>query len=177
MEIHDNALFFSTIADGNHDAFNALFIHYYPKIKFYLTNFLKDKDEAIDIAQDIFCKIWENREMCPNINNYNAFLYTMARNALYNYFEHNQIKETYALKNKKAADYSDLIEGEIYAKELGLLIEMAIEQMPEQRKRIFKMSRENGFTNDEISIQLNISKRTVENQISLALTDLRKIIA
>jgi RNA polymerase sigma-70 factor (ECF subfamily) len=177
MEIQDNALIFSTIADGNHDAFNALFTLYYPKIKFYLTRFLKDNDEASDMAQDIFYKIWDNRETCSHINNYNAFLYSMARNALYNYFEHNQIKENYASKNHEPADYSDLLEGELYAKELGLLIEIAIEQMPEQRQRIFKMSRKKGFTNDEISIQLNISKRTVENQLSLALIDLRKIIA
>ena len=72
--------------------------------------------------------------------------------------------------------YSDLIEENIYAKELSLLIDIAIEQMPEQRRRIFKMSRKDGLSNEEISLKLEINKRTVENHITQALADLREIL-
>ena len=72
--------------------------------------------------------------------------------------------------------YSDLIEEDIYAKELSLLIDIAIEQMPEQRRRIFKMSRKDGLSNEEISLKLEINKRTVENHITQALADLREIL-
>ncbi len=61
-------------------------------------------------------------------------------------------------------------------KELSILIDIAIEQMPEQRRRIFKMSRKEGLSNEEISQKLQINKRTVENHVSQALADLREVV-
>lgn len=176
MESHTEKQYLNGMQDGDHKAFSALFMIYYPKMKFYLTRFLKDDNEASDMAQDIFYKIWENRENCCNIKNFNAYIYSMARNAVYNYFEHNLIKQNYASKFQEGALYNDILEGELYAKELGLLIDIAIEKMPEQRRRIFKMSRKEGLSNEDISKELFINKRTVENHITLALADLRKII-
>ena len=87
------------------------------------------------------------------------------------------MKENYEQKIQLSSNgYSDLIEENIYAKELSLLIDIAIEQMPEQRRRIFKMSRKDGLSNEEISLKLEINKRTVENHITQALADLREIL-
>ena len=58
-----------------------------------------------------------------------------------------------------------------------MLLDMAVEQMPEQRKKIFKLSRKEGLSNEEISHMLQINKRTVENHITNALKDLRKIVS
>ncbi|WP_302800626.1 sigma-70 family RNA polymerase sigma factor [Parabacteroides goldsteinii] len=68
------------------------------------------------------------------------------------------------------------MEEDIYAKELSILIDIAIEQMPEQRRRIFKMSRKEGLSNEEISQKLQINKRTVENHVTQALADLREVV-
>ena len=69
-----------------------------------------------------------------------------------------------------------MIEEKIHAEDLELLIVMSIEKMPPQRKTIFKMSRFEHLSNDEIAQQLNISKRTVESHISQAMSDLRKLL-
>ena len=69
-----------------------------------------------------------------------------------------------------------MIEVKIHAEDLELLIVMSIEKMPPQRKKIFKMSRFEHLSNDEIAQQLNISKRTVESHISQAMSDLRKLL-
>lgn len=61
-------------------------------------------------------------------------------------------------------------------RDLLLLIQLAVEKMPGQRQRIFRMSREEGIANDEIARRLGISTRTVENQISRALSELRKLV-
>ena len=71
---------------------------------------------------------------------------------------------------------TDIPEKELYAKEIEELIELALTQIPKQRQIIFKLSRKDGLSNQEIAERLNISKRTVENSISLTLTELRKII-
>lgn len=62
------------------------------------------------------------------------------------------------------------------AKDLALLVEMVVENMPAQRQAVYKMSREMGMSNDEIALKLGIQKKTVENHLNLALKELRKTI-
>ena len=100
----------------------------------------------------------------------------MAKNAVYNHYSHLLVKENYIEIEKNKQDYEDLIEEKIHAEDLELLIVMSIEKMPPQRKKIFKMSRFEHLSNDEIAQQLNISKRTVESHISQAMSDLRKLL-
>lgn len=164
------------LGKGNHRAFDALFMLYQPKVKNFLQGFIKDEEEARDMAQELFFKIWLNREQIVHIASFKAYLFRMARNLVYDYYEHNLVKESYEEKQKNAASYSDLIEEDLYAHELELLIDITVSQMPEQRRRIFQMSRKEGYTNQEIALQLEINKRTVENHLTQALADLRKVI-
>lgn len=165
------------LGQGDHKSFDALFMLYHPRVKNFLQGFIKDEEEACDMAQDIFIKVWTNRESISKVSSLKAYLYRMARNMIYDYYEHSLVKESYEQKLQSSSNnYTDLIEEDLYAKELSILIDIAIEQMPEQRRRIFKMSRKEGLSNEEISIKLEINKRTVENHISQALTDLREVI-
>ncbi len=99
----------------------------------------------------------------------------MARNMIYDYYEHSLIEKNYQQKQQNKPAYDDLIEEELYAKELSLLIDIAVEKMPPQRRHIFIMSRKDGLSNEEIARRLDISKRTVENHLTQALAELRKI--
>ncbi|WP_293711031.1 RNA polymerase sigma-70 factor [uncultured Parabacteroides sp.] len=165
------------LGQGDHKSFDALFMLYHPRVKNFLKGFIKDEEEACDMAQDIFFKVWTNRENISKVSSLKAYLYRMARNMIYDYYEHSLVKESYEKKQQMSSnEYIDLIEEDIYAKELSILIDIAIEQMPEQRRRIFKMSRKEGLSNDEISQQLEINKRTVENHITQALADLREAL-
>lgn len=177
MEINREAEYMEKLGQGDHKSFDALFVLYHPRVKNFLLGFVKDEEEACDMAQDIFFKVWTNRENISKVASLKAYLYRMARNMVYDYFEHNLVKESYEQKLQSSSnDYSDLIEEDFYARELSILIDIAIEQMPEQRQRIFKMSRKDGLSNEEISQKLEINKRTVENHITQALADLREIL-
>lgn len=163
------------LAKGDHRSYEILFLHYHPKIHHFLCGFIKNEEEAFDMAQDIFYKVWTNRQSLGEVASFKAYLFTMARHLIYNHFEHNLVKEKYTVAQLQLhTEYH--LEEEFFAKELSLLIDIVIEQMPEQRRRIFKMSRIEGLTGDEIAARLNINKRTVENQISNALRDLRKAL-
>ena len=99
----------------------------------------------------------------------------MARNAVYDRFDSRSVRENYARRASLLPEY-ELPDSAIDSRDLLLLIRMVVEKMPEQRRRIFRMSREEGLSNDQIAEQLSISRRTVENQISRALAELRKLV-
>lgn len=176
IEVNRESEYMEKLGQGDHKSFNTLFMLYHPRVKNFLKGFIKDEEEACDMAQDIFFKVWTNRESISKVSSLKAYLYRMARNMVYDYYEHSLVKESYEQKQQSSSTYADLIEEDLYAQELSILIDIAIEQMPEQRRRIFKMSRKDGLSNDEISQRLQINKRTVENHITQALADLREVV-
>ncbi|MDR1499708.1 MAG: RNA polymerase sigma-70 factor [Tannerellaceae bacterium] len=164
------------LGNGDHKAFNALFAAYYPKVRRFLRGFIKEEAAAQDMAQDIFFRIWINRARLAGIASFNAYIFRMARNIVYDYYEHNAVRARFERHEQEDSGrlYDDIIEEEIYAHELSLLIDITVGRMPAQRKRIFTMSRSEGMSNDAIAESLKISKRTVENHITQALSDIRK---
>jgi RNA polymerase sigma-70 factor (ECF subfamily) len=170
--------YLEALGKGDHHAFDVLFTQYHPKVNFFLRGFIKDEEVARDMAQDIFFKVWTNRETISKVNSFKSYLFRMAKNMIYDYYEHSLIEEKYAnrLSEQPWDHYTDILEEEIFVKELSLLIDIVIEKMPPQRKLIFVKSRKEGLSNETIAQELNISKRTVENHITQALNDIRKSI-
>ncbi len=103
-----------------------------------------------------------------------AYLFRMAKNAIYNHFQHNLIKQKFLSTLQEVPVYEDFLEEYMFSDNLQEIIDVTITKMPRRRKQIFIMSRQEGMTNKEIAEKLNISKRTIENQLTLALAQLRK---
>ena len=176
MEKSLDYYYLKQLEQGSQDAFDALYLHYYPKLKGFMLSFIKDEEIAKDLSQDIFMKIWINKGTISSISNFSSYLFTCAKNAIYNYYQHNLIKEKYISTLQGLPDYADFMEENIFVNELNELITFAVANMPRKRREIFIMSREKGMSNQEIAEKLNISKRTIENQITLALAMLRKVV-
>jgi len=128
------------------------------------------------LAQDVFIKLWLNRGQIDVDKSLNAYLYAIARNATFNYIKHKTVEQSY-LSNYQQTEAVDTPEEIYFAREIKLLIEMTVTQMPAQRRRIYILSRDKGISNEDIATQLNISKKTVENQLSLALNEIRKVVS
>lgn len=165
------------LSNGEVKAFNSLFMLYFPKLKLFLSGFLESDAEAEDLTQDVFVKLWQNRQSLIKVENLNAYLYRIAKNTLYTYLNHSFSPDLIDETNATHIPSIDELEELIFAKELEDLIDVTIEKMPPQRKTIFCLSRKQGLSNEAIALQLNISKRTVETHISAALSDLRKVIS
>lgn len=168
------------VSRGDGQAFQVLFVHYFPRVKRFISGILQNEEEAEDISQDIFVSLWQNREQLNKIENLNAYLFRIAKNTIFRHIERLLLFKEYL---QQQTDHSLLfppedksMEEEIYAKELEYLISIAVEKMPSKRKQIYKMSRTEGLSNEEIAERLTISKRTVENHLTLALADIRKLI-
>ncbi len=163
------------ISNDDRESFHSLFSHYYPKTVVFLSSILKDdKDAAEDLAQDIFLKIWLSRSALSGIADFGAYLYVMTKNSALMY-----------LRRKKhqtvSIDELDLlidqaIEEQCTVKENLEYIQAVVSKMPPKRRKIYIMSREQGMSNDEIAKELNIKKKTVENHLNLALSEIRRIL-
>lgn len=174
MEREDE--YIRALSEGDEKAFELLFLRYQPKLIYFFTGFVHDEEIARDMAQDLFFNLWINRGKLAGVHSFRSYLYRMARNALYNYYDHTLVLEKYdAAQLLTPLSVSDT-EEQFFAKELQDFINLKIEQMPPQRRQIFKMSRVEGLDNEEIALRLNISKRTVESHLSSALADLRKLL-
>lgn len=160
---------------GDARAFDVLFLLYQPQLVAFIEGFIKNHEEARDMTQDIFLRLWENRTSCNDIRSLKGFLFRSAKFAIYNYYDHMLVNEKYVEQCLMAPIEVEDTEDQVFLKELQERIAQTISEMPAQRKRVFEMSRTLGISNDKIAENLGISKRTVENHLSLALSMLRKI--
>lgn len=163
--------------------FEQFYIRYFPRVKNFAKLLTKSEEDAEDIAQNIFLKLWAHPEIWQEENAMiTNYLYTITRNEIFNLFRHQKIQQEYADKIM-AAQLLDEFRGEdssllenLYYKEMLLLIKMSIEQLPSRSREIFEMSRFQGLSHKEIANKLQISLRTVENSIYKTLLKLHKVL-
>lgn len=161
---------------GDHAAFEDIFVKYLGKVKHFIYLLIRSFDTAEELSQEIFVKLWQNREQLDPNKNFNAYIYTIARNTVFNYIKSKNVRDRYA-KSVWEIEYSPDAEELLAAEELELIISIAVGRMPKQRRKIFEMSRNKGMGKDEIAQELDITINAVEKQLRYALDTLRDIIA
>lgn len=159
-------------------AFKQLYQIYYAKVVSFITGIIKERDIAKDLAQDIFINLWLNRKKLDISRNIQNYIFVASRNAAINYLK-KELAFSHSTIEAIQADVrtSDTAEDNLFAKEISLLIEMVVSEMPKQRQLIYRLSKEQGLSNEEIASKLGISKRSVENQISMALKEIKRAIS
>ena len=135
---------------------------------------LKDYDASEDVIQELFVKFWEKRNVLPDDLSIKAYMYRAARNMALNHLKHFDIKKEFNIFNKASiSDTEQCVDNPAETSELQEMIFQAVNELPTERKKIFLMSREDGLKYKEIAAELNISVKTVENQMGKALSTLR----
>lgn len=164
------------LSKGDSKAFELLFLYYQPKLIYFLNGFIKDEELTRDMAQDIFFSVWTSRGKLSQVNSFKAYLFRMGKNAICNYYDHTLVKEKFDIEQLAQPIVIESTEEGIFLIELQALIEITVCHMPPQRKLIYQMSRVDGLSNNEIAEELKLNKRTVENHITSALADIRKVV-
>lgn len=166
------------LQEGNEYAYELIFRRYYVSLCGFATRFIEQPETAEEIVQNIFLKLWEKRDTLSIQISLKSYLFRAVYNSCNNHVTHAKVKNKYLtfiretlFRNERL---SDPVMDSLAYKELNEKITEAIERLPDACKNIFKMSRFDGLKYSEIANHLNISVKTVETQISRALSRLRK---
>ncbi len=153
-------------------AFKKIFDQYYEPIRNFLYFKLKDIDKAEDLTQDVFMKAWEKRNSIEN-ETIKGYLFTIATNLMRKEFNIQAADKKVELKTTDKTT-SETPGFEMESKEFAEQLKTAIEDLPEKSQTVFLMSRMDKHTYPEIANILEISVKTVEKRMSLALAELRE---
>ena len=175
--LHNEKELLLRIAEGDNAAFTTIVDAYWNKIYSVALTYIKIPQLAEDAVQEIFLKLWKNREKLSDIQSLDNYLFIVIRN------------EVFSAMRKKGPKYpvgsylestleedAPLAPVTLEAKQLKELIHAAIELLPDRRKEALKLSREKGLTHDEIAKVMGLSQQTVKNHIVKSLNFLRAYI-
>ncbi len=163
------------ISNGDVKAFEELFKTFFPELSFYAIRFVEDMETAEEIIQDIFFNIWDNRAKLKINTSIKSYLYTTVRNTCLNLIKHKKVENKYREYFSRKLQSDELDESKwIESNDVQEKILNAIDKLPEKRQIIFKMSRFEDLSYKEIASKLDISVKTVENQMGSALKFLRQ---
>jgi RNA polymerase sigma-70 factor (ECF subfamily) len=161
---------------GSYAAYDKLFLAWHRPVFDLLLRLTGSREEAADIAQDVFLTLWTQREELDTSRTINALLFTITRRAAITYFRHKRAHNNYL--NTLAWDEAgtESPDSLVQRKEIELLMDIAMNQMPEHRRRIY-MSYTNGVSPEQIATQLGVSKDTVYTQLSIARKHMRGLMS
>jgi RNA polymerase sigma-70 factor (ECF subfamily) len=164
------------IARGSEAAYRVIFDRYWGRIYSTAFMFTKSIELSRDLAQDVFARVWNKREMLTDVDKLESYLFIMARNAAFNSLR----KVAYQSANdsffedyfKEAAASHPADEAEL--KELKELIEKGIDKLPPSQQTAFRLSRFQGLKHEEIAREMGIAISTVKSHIARAMQNLRE---
>ena len=160
---------------GDSDAYTVLYDRYKELMYVYACKIVKDFDIAEDLVQDVFISIWEKRETLAFDSSVSSYLYSAVRYRFFDLVDMQKVRTDYAKNLQLFLDKGEFsIDNYMAEKELTQAIEREIAYLPAKMREIFILSRKANLKNAEIAGHLGISEKTVKNQVSLALRELRK---
>jgi len=176
MVLVDEKTIFRKIRNDDREAFKTLFDTYYASLCHYASHFLNDDSLSEEVVQELFVILWEKRKTVNVEVSVKSYLFRAVRNLCLNQIQHDKVKKLHARKLKEVLMAEDPAADYLITPEMILELEEGIESLPDKRREIFRLSREDGLKYREIAEKLNISVKTVEAQMGLALKALRSKI-
>ena len=174
-EQREEQLLLRQLKRGDMDSYEILFHRYYPTYFHFAKGMLKDEKTAEDITQNVFMKVWMNREALDETKSIKNYIYVLSKREILNHFRAKY--HTQVILTEKIHDFD--VPEEIQTSDLELVelketVQEVIKQMPPRRRHIYFLSRFKSLSNKEIAQQLGLSIRTVEKHIQLAVRTFRE---
>ena len=176
MDINDK--YVKKLIAGSYDAFTSLYHIYAPQLYAFIFSLTESTNITSDIVQETFVKIWVKREEIREDLSFKSFIFTIAKNDLMNEFRRQ-------LRNPVFTDYMSLkISEELFEDnqaecsldfdDFNRSLQQAKKKISPRQAQIFELNKEFGLSIEEIATKLNIKEQVVRNQLSLALSTIRR---
>ncbi|WP_209400086.1 RNA polymerase sigma factor [Pseudozobellia sp. WGM2] len=172
-DFSDNEFFIQHLKNGNEHAYEYLVEKYHHRLCVYANSLVNDKDQAEDIVQNVLIRTWERRHNLKTDFTIKSFLYKSVHNEFID--QYRKQKSVTALEKKYIEELERFTEkDEVFFEKLLSIVQKEIQNLPPKCKKIFLMSKQEGFSNVEIAEHLNLSKKAIEYHITKAFAILRK---
>ncbi|MCW9706004.1 RNA polymerase sigma-70 factor [Fodinibius salsisoli] len=165
------------VQQGDEKAFKRLFLKYYYDLRGFSAQMIKSKERAQDIVQDVFCTLWKKREEWHIHSSVKAYLFQSVRNETLNYIDRRQHRENIRTAfSKKEVSHLSIVRNSDTHREQLLIDQIweIVSEMPDRRRSVFILHRKHGLSYKEIAEVLGITRKTVENHMGFALSDIRE---
>lgn len=171
----DDQLLLAELRNGSQDAFVKIYEKYWEKLYYVCFQRTLSREETEDIIHELFLDIWNKKESIEIRTTFAAYIYTALKYKIFRLIDSKIVRRKYmehfgdeepasSITTEQLLDFNELYD----------LIEQSVENLPDKCKMIFKMSRDENLSAEEISRELNISSNTVQNQITKAKKIIRK---
>jgi RNA polymerase sigma-70 factor (ECF subfamily) len=162
------------VTDGNETAFAQLYDLLWVKLYSTAYNYVRDKATAQEIVQDVFVNLWVKRHDLKSVNDITGFAMNTVKFKVYDHFDKLAVEKKYAMKVTRTASISlDDTRQRIEYEETERLIHDEIDNLPATGRKIFRLSRFQQLTNEEIAKTMKLSVKAVEYHITQSLKQLR----
>jgi len=166
------------IRQGDKQEFEKLFRSSYVSLVRYAKTILRDQDTSEEIVQELFFRLWQDRQTLTIESSLNGYLFRSVHNRALHHIEHQKVVNRHAGEMIARADLtSEPVTDAIYYRELQARVARVLERLPERCRTIFRMSRFEGLKYNEIADKLEVSLKTVEADMGKALREFRKALA
>ncbi len=174
--LHNEKALLLQVGEGDEAAFRVLYDRYRKKI--YVLGLFLTKSESLaqELVQDVFLKIWEKREQLRDIDYFNSWLRTIARNTATNYLRARAMEKLGINRIPVHESSSCFTENDAADREYSLLLQTAVRQLPPQQQKVYMLHRQQGQCHEAIAKQLNISVLTSKKYMKLALRSIRMFL-
>lgn len=153
------------LKEGDRSAFRAIFDLYQKRLYAFIFSITKSHYSAEELLQEVFIKLWQEKENINTSLSFNAFVYTIARNLTYNHLRKAANQENLKQELWRNISHLNDVENQLIFSEYEDILEDILKSIPQKKRSIFILSRQEGKTNQEIADLLGISQKTVKNNL------------
>ena len=174
--IHNEKELLQQVSLGDRDAFRRLYTGYFEHVRRYIHLFEPSRESLDELTQDVFVRIWEKREHLGGVESFKDYLFFVTRNVVFNYLR--SLKAQMKVKELDGLDGTGVYETEemVLFKQYYRIALEAMEKLPPGRRKVLKMSIDDGLSLDEIAARLKISRAGVKKQLYAATDFVRRYL-
>jgi RNA polymerase sigma-70 factor (family 1) len=174
--IHNEKELLRAIAGGDRKVFKTLYTIYFQDVQRYIFLFEPSRSSLDELTQDVFIRIWEKRAYLAQVESFKPYLFMVTRNVVFNYLRGLKVQQKVQELHEVAERSGAAVEDQLLYKQYYRIALEAMEKLPPGRRKVLKMSIDDGLTLDEIATELKISRAGVKKQLYAATAFVRQYL-